>query len=315
MKDKGKLVVLIGPTAVGKTKLSIELAKKLGGEIISGDSMQVYRGMDIGTAKIQKEEMDGIPHHLIDIKDPTDSFSVAEFQLIVRERIDEIHRRGCLPMIVGGTGLYIQSVIYDYQFTENTSDPEYSDSLEAIAATEGVLAVHNMLREIDPESADRIHPNNIRRVIRALEIFRSSGLTMGQYQEKQETELVYDTVLIGLTMERDILYDRINLRVDHMIDNGLLEEVSALYNKGVKECQSIQAIGYKEIYEYLDGKISLAEATQQLKQNSRRYAKRQLTWFRNKMNVRWFDMTEANQGRFNQMLDEILKYIAGKLKI
>ncbi|WP_044894154.1 tRNA (adenosine(37)-N6)-dimethylallyltransferase MiaA [Bacillus alveayuensis] len=308
-----KLVVIIGPTAVGKTKLSIELAKRLDGEIISGDSMQVYKGMDIGTAKIKPEEMDGIPHHLIDIKEPTESFSVAEFQQMVRPLITEITKRGKLPMIVGGTGLYIQSVIYDYQFSDAPSDDNYRRRLETFAAECGVVALHEKLKEIDPQSAERIHPNNVRRVIRAMEIFHCTGKTMTEWQKQQTPDLLYDVALVGLTMEREQLYRRINERVEQMMAEGLLDEVKTLYEQGVRDCQSIQAIGYKEMYEYLDGGISLAEAVEQLKQNSRRYAKRQLTWFRNKMTVQWFDMTDLEN--FSTKVDEILHYIAGKLQL
>ncbi|MEH7382612.1 tRNA (adenosine(37)-N6)-dimethylallyltransferase MiaA [Bacillus sp. JJ1533] len=312
-KKKEKLVVLIGPTAVGKTKLSIELAKKLNAEIISGDSMQIYKGMDIGTAKIKMDEMEGIPHHLIDIKEPDESFSVAEFQMDVRNLISEIHSRGKLPMIVGGTGLYIQSVIYDYQFTDDASNPEYRKILEQQVAEDGVDFLFQELKVVDPESAERIHPNNVRRVIRALEIFKTTGKTMTEYMEEQKEELIFDVALVGLTMERKKLYERINERVDLMIESGLLEEVSSFHSQGLRDCQSIQAIGYKELYNYLDGALSLEEAISQLKQNTRRYAKRQLTWFRNKMDVKWFDMTEKNE--FEEKFNEIYKYIAGKLGI
>lgn len=310
---KEKLVVLIGPTAVGKTKLSIELAKKLNAEIISGDSMQIYKRMDIGTAKITRDEMEGIQHHLIDIKEPHESFSVAEFQEVVRKLITEIHNRGKLPMIVGGTGLYIQSVLYDYQFTDDASNPEYRNILEEKVAERGVEPFYQELKEIDPASAERIHPNNVRRVIRALEIYKTTGKTMTEYLEGQKHELIYDVALIGLTMEREKLYDRINHRVDLMIESGLLKEVTTFHSQGLRDCQSIQAIGYKELYSYLDGSTSLEEAIRQLKQNTRRYAKRQLTWFRNKMDVKWFDMSANNE--FKEKFSEIYKYIAGKLGI
>lgn len=313
MENKENLLVLIGPTAVGKTKLSIELAKKYNAEIISGDSMQVYKGMDIGTAKIRTEEMDGITHHLLDIKEPEESFSVAEFQLLVRKKITEIHKRGKLPMLVGGTGLYIQSVIYDYQFSDNSSDDAFRKELEKKAQKFGNEFVHNMLKQMDPNSAERIHPNNVRRVIRAIEVFHITGKTAGEYQEEQEQELLYNVALIGLTMDRDKLYERINMRVDLMIKDGLLEEVKGLYDQGLREVQSIQAIGYKELYDYWDGKVSLEEAIENLKQNSRRYAKRQLTWFRNKMDVTWFDMTEVNS--YSKKMHEISLFIEGKLKI
>ncbi|WP_017151365.1 tRNA (adenosine(37)-N6)-dimethylallyltransferase MiaA [Bacillus bingmayongensis] len=307
--QREKVAVIIGPTAVGKTKLSIDLAKALNGEIISGDSMQIYRTMDIGTAKVTTEEMEGIPHYMIDIKNPEDSFSVAEFQELVRGHIREITERGKLPIIVGGTGLYIQSVLYDYQFTDEAGDPVYREKLEKLATEHGVEYVHKKLQEVDPESASRIHANNVRRVIRALEIFHTTGQKMSDQLEKQENELLYDVSLIGLTMDREMLYDRINLRVDLMVGQGLLQEVNTLYENGVQDCQSIQAIGYKELYNYFEGHISLEEAIMRLKTNSRRYAKRQLTWFRNKMDVTWFDVTDGEKTA------EILRYIEGKLQL
>ncbi|URM31632.1 tRNA (adenosine(37)-N6)-dimethylallyltransferase MiaA [Cytobacillus firmus] len=316
MSEKEKLAVLIGPTAVGKTKLSILLAKRFNAEIISGDSMQIYKSMDIGTAKIKEEEMEGIPHHLIDIKNPEEPFSAAEFQELVRSKIAEITSRGKLPMIVGGTGLYIQSVIYDYQFSDAPSDEEFRKILEERAEREGNTVLYEELLDIDPESAEKIHPNNIRRVIRALEIYHCTGKTMSQYQEKQNPELLYDVALIGLTMDRETLYDRINQRVDIMMEEGLLKEVRSLYDHGLMDCQSIQAIGYKELYEYFNGRVSLEDAVENLKQNSRRYAKRQLTWFRNKMNVEWFDMSDSvDPHEFEKKFAEISAHIEGKLKI
>ncbi len=297
-----KLVVLIGPTAVGKTKLSIELAKKLNAEIISGDSMQIYREMDIGTAKITKKEMDGVPHHLMDIKNYDESFSVAEFQQLVRNLITEIHRRGKMPMIVGGTGLYIQSVLYEYEFANAPNDEVYREHLEQLAKQDGAK-VYQMLEQIDLESAKRIHPNNARRVIRALEIYHCTNKTMTEWQELQTKKLCYDVVLIGLTMDREKLYERINKRVDLMIEQGLLDEVKKLYDRNFFG-QSIHAIGYKEMYDYFSGKRSLEEAVEQLKQNSRNYAKRQLTWFRNQLPVHWIDAEST---------EEIFRYIEGKM--
>ncbi|WP_319005794.1 tRNA (adenosine(37)-N6)-dimethylallyltransferase MiaA [Metabacillus niabensis] len=311
--ERKKLVVIIGPTAVGKTKLSIEIAHRLNGEIISGDSMQIYKGMDIGTAKITNEEMEGIPHHLIDIKKPDDAYSVAEFQETARLLINEITDKNKMPMIVGGTGLYIQSVLYDYQFTEAPSDPEFRKNLELELNKKGEQAIHQLLAQVDPESAEKIHPNNTRRVIRALEIFHCTKIPMHEHLKQQENNLLYDVALIGLTMDRDLLYQRINDRVDIMVENGLIDEVKGLYNQGLRDTQSIKAIGYKEIYDYFDGKVSYNEALNQLKQNSRRYAKRQLTWFRNKMDVKWFDMTPPIKNE--QMVDEIFLYIAGKLQL
>ncbi|WP_144549414.1 tRNA (adenosine(37)-N6)-dimethylallyltransferase MiaA [Bacillus sp. X1(2014)] len=313
MDLKQKLLVIIGPTAVGKTKLSIEMAKRYNGEIISGDSMQIYRGMDIGTAKIKPEEMEGIPHHLIDIKDPAENFSVAEFQLLVRAKIDEIAQKGKLPIIVGGTGLYIQSVIYDYQFSDVPGDEAYRLKLEERVKEIGNEALYKELLEVDPESASQIHPNNVRRVIRALEIFHLTGKTMLEFQRTQQPDLLYDTAIIGLTMEREKLYERINYRVDIMVEEGLIDEVKHLYQQGLRDCQSIQAIGYKELFAYFDDKMSLDEAIVNLKQNSRRYAKRQLTWFRNKMEVNWFDMTDVEN--VSKKIKEISHCVEGKLKV
>lgn len=312
-QQKGKLLVIIGPTAVGKTKLSIEMAKRFNGEIISGDSMQIYKGMDIGTAKIKEEEKEGIPHYLIDIKEPNQPFSAAEFQERANNIIEHIHKRGKLPIIVGGTGLYIQSVIYNYQFSEAPSDPLYRLELEKRVEEQGIDQVYCELQKIDPESASRIHPNNIRRVIRALEIYHCTGQTMSEQLNQQTTVKKYNTCLIGLTMEREQLYKRINHRVDLMIEEGLIDEVRQFFDEGLRECQSIQAIGYKELYEYFDGYISESEAIEKLKQNSRHYAKRQLTWFRNKMDVSWFDVT--NIAEFSKKIKEISEFIAGKLSI
>jgi tRNA dimethylallyltransferase len=308
-----KLIVLIGPTAVGKTELSIHLAKQYNGEIISGDSMQIYKGMDIGTAKISKSEMEGIPHHLLDIKEADEAFSVAEFQQLVRDKISDIHSRNAIPMIVGGTGLYIQSVIYDYQFSDEVGSDEFRKSLEKRASIEGNMNLYDELKSIDPESAEKIHPNNSRRVIRALEIYHCTGKTVTEYQKIQQPHLLYDVALIGLTMERSKLYDRINQRVDIMIQKGLKDEVKKFYDLNVRHAQSIQAIGYKELYAYFDGQISFDEAVNQLKQNSRRYAKRQLTWFRNKMDVIWYDMSEETERR--KKIEEISNFIAGKLQL
>lgn len=310
--EKKKLVVIIGPTAVGKTKLSIDLAKRLNSEIISGDSMQIYRGMDIGTAKILEHEMAGITHHLIDIKNPNEDYSVAEFQSTARPLIDKMSKHGKMPMIVGGTGLYIQSVLYDYQFTDNPTDPEYRELLEQELKVKGEHVIHQLLEKVDPESASKIHPNNSRRVIRALEFYHCTNKTMSESIKKQEQELLYDVVIIGLTMNREDLYERINKRVDQMVNQGLIDEVKSLYDHGLRHTQAIQAIGYKELYNYFDGKITYEDAIIQLKQNSRRYAKRQLTWFRNKMDVKWYDMTPPIE--YNKKFDEIFTYIAGKLQ-
>jgi tRNA dimethylallyltransferase len=316
MQKKEKVVVLIGPTAVGKTRTSIELAKMFNGEIISGDSMQIYKEMDIGTAKIKKAEMEGITHHLIDIKNPDETFSVAEFQELVRMKITEITNRGKLPMIVGGTGLYIQSAIYDYQFSDAPNNEELRQKLEERVKTDGVEVLHKELAQVDPLSAERIHPNNVRRVIRALEVYLTTGETLTEIQSEQVIEPLYEVSMIGLTMERERLYDRINLRVDEMITEGLEEEVKKLYDRGLEHTQALQAIGYKEWFPYFLKEQSLETTINQLKQNSRRYAKRQLTWFRNKMDVTWFDMTDVtNEQQIEKKIMEISTHIEGKLKI
>ncbi|WP_226665558.1 tRNA (adenosine(37)-N6)-dimethylallyltransferase MiaA [Metabacillus litoralis] len=311
--DRKKLVVIIGPTAVGKTKLSIDLAHRLNGEIISGDSMQIYRGMDVGTAKIRQEEMENIRHHLIDIKNPDEDYSVAEFQETVRPLINNIASLNKMPMIVGGTGLYIQSVLYDYQFTESPSDPVFREKLTKVLQEKGTKVLHEQLEKVDSASAKNIHPNNSRRVIRALEVYECTKIPMSEYILNQEKHLLYDVALIGLTMDRDVLYERINHRVDIMIEHGLLKEVKYLIDNGLRDSQAAKAIGYKELFDYFDGKCTIEEAIFQLKQNSRRYAKRQLTWFRNKMDVEWFDMTAPID--HEQKVDEIFSYIAGKLEL
>ncbi|WP_270181915.1 tRNA (adenosine(37)-N6)-dimethylallyltransferase MiaA [Alkalihalobacillus sp. CinArs1] len=309
MTNDQKLVTVLGPTAVGKTKTSIELAKALNGEVISGDSMQIYRGMDIGTAKVTESEMEGIPHHLIDIKEPTENFSVAEFQELATNLVREINERGKVPIIAGGTGLYVKAVTHQYSFSEVKEDEAYRRKLERIANEEGPVAFHSRLKDIDPKSYDSIHPNNIRRVIRALEVHHVTGKPVSASKDSQPEHSPYHLVNVGLTMDRDTLYHRINKRVDLMMEEGLLEEARTLYDQGVRNCQSIQAIGYKEIYRYIEGKVSYEDAVDELKQNSRRYAKRQLTWFRHQMDIDWFDMTENRE----EKIRKILHSVAGKL--
>lgn len=285
--QQAEVVAIVGPTASGKTALSIELAKKYNGEIINGDSMQIYRDLDIGTAKITEKEMEGVPHHLLSFKEPTESFSVADYQKLVRAKIAEIQTRGKLPIIVGGSGLYVQAVLFDFQFTEEQVDEvarkAYYEELEKL----GPEAMHAKLKKLDPQTAETIHPNNTRRVIRALEMIELSGVSKASEAQNRGEVPLYNHVILGLgqNMSREVLYDRINRRVDIMMEKGLLEEVKGLWQKNIRGVQSIQAIGYKEFYDYLDGKCSLEEAIDSLKQNSRRYAKRQLTYFRNKMDV------------------------------
>lgn len=278
------VIAIVGPTASGKTALSLELAKRFDGEIINGDSMQVYRDMSIGTAKISTAEMQGVPHHLLDIKEPEESFSVAEYQQLVRGKIDEIKARGKLPILVGGSGLYVQAVLFDYRFAEEQADEKMRAALHAELEQYGPQHMHNKLTALDPKTD--IHPNNTRRVIRALEIWASG-------QEKADRNLaespMYNEVIIGLDIDRTVLYQRINDRVDGMLEQGLLQEVTALRDRGIRDTQSIQAIGYKEIYGFLEGRLDFPEAVNQLKRNSRKYAKRQFTYFKNKLPIFWID--------------------------
>lgn len=285
--QQAEVVAIVGPTASGKTALSIELAKKYNGEIINGDSMQIYRGLDIGTAKITEAEMEGVPHHLLSFKEPTESFSVADYQKLVRAKIAEIQACGKLPIIVGGSGLYVQAVLYDFQFTEEQVDEVARKAYYAELEKLGPEAMHAKLKKLDPQTAETIHPNNTRRVIRALEMIELSGVSKASEAQNRGEVPLYNHVIIGLgqNMSREVLYDRINRRVDIMMEKGLLEEVKGLWQQNIRGVQSIQAIGYKELYDYLDGRCSLEEAIDSLKQNSRRYAKRQLTYFRNKMDV------------------------------
>lgn len=301
------VLCIVGPTAVGKTKMSIELAKQLNGEIISGDSMQIYRGMDIGTAKAIMDERQGIPHHLIDEKNPDEPYSVAAFQQTVRAKIEEIKSRGKLPIIVGGTGLYIKSVLYDYEFAGESESKEVDEAKYGHLSNE---ELHAKLAAVDEAGAKDIHPNNRKRVIRALEIYETSGVKKSEMIEKQEHKMIYDACLIGLTDDRNVLYDRINKRVDTMYETGLVEEVKALFDEGIPaESQSIRAIGYKELYDYFKGLISLEESKELIKRNSRRYAKRQYTWFNNQMDVTWF---KVDVQHFDKTVKEVLTYVQNK---
>lgn len=304
--EKEKVIVIVGPTAIGKTDLSIQLAKELQTEIISGDSMQVYKGMDIGTGKITKEEMADIPHYMLNIRQPNEDFSVATFKELVEEHIKVINEKGKIPIIVGGTGLYIQAVLFDYQFSEQKRDEKFTKELENLLEREGNIALHEKLKKVDPIQASKIHPNNYRRVIRALEVFELTGKTMTERHKTQNKVSKYDYVLIGLEMNRDKLYERINRRVEKMVQDGLVEEVRALYDKGFSDTQAMKAIGYKEIIPYLEQEMSLDEAVSILQRNSRRYAKRQYTWFKNQMDVTWFDAEKVANPTY---LKGILQYI------
>lgn len=310
---KKTVVAIIGPTAVGKTKLSIRMAKRFDGEIISGDSMQIYKGMDIGTAKIKEEETEGIPHHMIDIKEPDEEFSVADFQVTVRSYIDEISRKGHLPIIVGGSGLYIQAALYNYQFSNEKRDETLTKRLEELIQVKGIMPLYDYLKKIDPEEAKKIHPNNHRRVIRAIEIYETTGKTKSEYQKDQKLESPYNVNLIGLEMDREELYERINKRVDQMVEDGLIQEVESFYRKGYEQFQSMRGIGYKEFIPYLKGEESLEDSIRTLKRNSRRFAKRQFTWFKNKMEVNWYPITTENHDeKFSMILDDLAGFLKNK---
>lgn len=314
MSNKPKLLVLVGPTAVGKTKMSIELAKTFNAEIISGDSMQVYRHMDIGTAKIKPEEMAGIPHHLIDIHEPDYAYSVAEFQESCRQLITDIHARGKLPFIVGGTGLYVESVCYNFQFSEVGSDEAFRKEQFDYAEAHGPEMLHKKLQQIDPVSAERLHPNDVRRVIRALEIYHMTGTRQSDQLAAQKKESPYELCIVGLTMDRQMLYNRIEDRIDEMMAEGLVEEVASLLDRGVGPgCISMQGLGYKEIASYLREDVPLETAVSELKRDTRRFAKRQLSWFRHMKDIHWVDMTDT--ANFSTNFASIRDIIAEKLNL
>ncbi|WP_430785791.1 tRNA (adenosine(37)-N6)-dimethylallyltransferase MiaA [Virgibacillus flavescens] len=307
---KQKVIAIVGPTAVGKTKLSLEIAKKFNGQIISGDSMQIYKGMDIGTAKISEDEKQGLPHYMIDIKDPAESFSAADFQQLVKSYIDKISIDEQLPIIVGGSGLYIQSTLYNYNFSNDARDEKITHELEKELEEKGAAHFYNRLKEIDPEQASKIHPNNHRRLIRAIEIHETTGKTMSVLKNEQK-DSDYEPILIGLEMDRKMLYDQINMRIDKMMEDGLLSEVHKLYTNGLENHQSMRAIGYKEFIPYFKGEYTLEVAIELLKRNSRRFAKRQYTWFKNKMDVTWYTVTPET---INQKFKTILTDLAGMLE-
>lgn len=307
---KKPLIILTGPTAVGKTKSSIELAKAINGEIISADSMQVYKSMDIGSAKIRPEEMQGIKHYLIDQLEPDEEFHVVRFQEMAKRALEEIYTKGKIPIVVGGTGFYIQALLYDIDFTENEEDTSYRRELEQLAVEKGAEYLHEQLRKVDEKSAEEIHANNIKRVIRALEFYKQTGQKISEHNEAERAkESPYNFCYFVLTDDRAFLYDRINLRVDQMLEDGLIEEVKALKAKGyTKEMVSMQGLGYKEILDYLDSTYSLEEAIYILKRDTRHFAKRQLTWFRRERNVIWIDKSEyAHDDKqiLNTMLEKL----------
>ena len=295
---KTRLLAVVGSTASGKSAVAVELAKRLGGEIVSCDSMQVYRGMNVGTAKPTAEEMGGIAHHLIDVADADENFNCADYVALAQKAIEDIHARGKLPILCGGTGLYLDSLLRG-GFEETQSDPALRQRLFDYAAEHGNHALHKRLREVDPESADVIHENNVKRVVRALEIYESTGMTKTEAdRHTREIDPPYDATVIGLHYpEREILYGRIDRRVDEMLANGLLEETRGLYEAGVfvQNATAAQAIGYKELLGVLEGTDTLEYATETLKRATRRYAKRQITWFSAKPYVQWIDMTEQGE--------------------
>ena len=308
--NKKPLIILTGPTAVGKTNLSIKLAKLVGGEIISADSMQVYKGMDIGSAKITPEEMEDVPHHLIDILEPWDEFNVVVFQQKCKEAMAEVYERGHIPILTGGTGFYIQAVLKDIDFTENEDNNEYRKELEILGDEKGAEYLHNMLKEIDPESAEAIPMNNKKRVIRALEFFHFTGKKISVHNKEEATrEPAYNFCYFVLNDDRDKLYERIDMRVDIMLKNGLEDEVYHLLEKGcAREMVSMQGLGYKEMIDYLEGKITLEEAIYIIKRDTRHFAKRQITWFKREKDVIWL-----NKPDFDYSDEKILGFMKDKL--
>ena len=311
---KEKLFVLTGPTAVGKTSLSIALAKKLGGEIISADSMQIYKYMDIGTAKVKAEEMEDVPHHLIDIVYPDEEFTVSDYQKQATKLIKELNHKGRLPIIVGGTGLYINSLVYELQFAKVPPNEELRQRYEELANSYGNEYLHEKLSRIDEESSQRIHVADRKRIIRALEIYEETGKTMTEYNKnfRKETNK-YDLAMVCLNMDRAQLYERINKRVDLMLNDGLVEEVKVILKMGYdKESVALQGIGYKEIIMYLDGQISLDRAVELIKQGSRNYAKRQLTWFRRDKRIHWVDVGDFDG--FEELINYLTKHVNDKIK-
>lgn len=308
---KKPLIVLTGPTAVGKTSLSISLAKAVNGEIISADSMQVYKGMDIGSAKIRKEEMQGVTHYLVDILEPEEEFHIVKFQELAKAALEEIYAKGKIPILVGGTGFYIQAVTRDIDFTQAEQETSYREELEQLAKEKGAEYLHEKLREVDSKSAENIHANNVKRVIRALEFYHQNGTPISEHNEEQKQQTSpYNLAYFVLTAPREILYERIDRRVDQMMEEGLLKEVKSLRERGChRGMVSMQGLGYKEILAYLEGEYPLEEAVRILKRDTRHFAKRQLTWFRREQDVIWVD---KEQFHWNEA--EILEYMMSVLK-
>ncbi len=311
---KQPLIILTGPTAVGKTKLSIALAKAVNGEIISADSMQVYKRMTIGTAKILPEEMQGVPHHLIDILEPEEEFNVVLFARLAKQAMEQCWKNGKIPILVGGTGFYIQAVLYDIDFTENDDDKSYREELERIAAEQGAEVLHEKLKLVDAKAAEEIHPNNVKRVIRALEFFeKSGGQKISEHNEEQkQKESPYNFAYFVLNDDRDVVYERINQRVDIMLKQGLVDEVKALLSDGISpSAVSMQGLGYKEIVAYLQGECTLEEAVYILKRDTRHFAKRQITWFKREEDVIWLNRPEFHQSE-EEILTQMLEVIDKK---
>ncbi len=303
---KKPLIVLTGPTAVGKTKLSIALAKAVNGEIISADSMQVYRYMDVGSAKITPDEMDGVPHHLVDVLDPTEDFNIVLFQQLAKKSMEEIYAKGRIPILVGGTGFYIQALTRDIDFTQSEQDDSYRQELETLAAEKGNTFLHDMLASVDPKSAEDIHENNVKRVIRALEFYKQNGTRISEHNEEQKEHVSpYNLAYFVLNAPRPLLYERIDARVDEMLKNGLVEEVKTLQRMGChRGMVSMQGLGYKEILAWLEGEYPYDEAVRILKRDTRHFAKRQLTWFRREGEVTWVD-----KDKFDYNDSQILTYM------
>jgi tRNA dimethylallyltransferase len=304
-----KIIIIVGPTAVGKTDLSLALAEKLQTEIISADSVQIYKNLDIGSAKPTLEEMRGIPHHLIDFVAATEAFSVSDYVALAKAEIGKLFDQGKMPIVVGGTGLYVNSLMYDMNFGASCADETFRMQMEDLAKTEGNIAVHELLNRVDPVAAARIHPNNLKRVIRALEVNHITGRPFADFASEPALTKDYEVVLIGLTRPRDLLYDRINKRVGLMLEAGLVEEVKKLKNSGLDDSfQSMQGIGYKEVLSYLDGRISYDEMVDRVRQGSRNYAKRQITWFKRYEGIHFIDLEEVST---EEALREILSIIHG----
>lgn len=306
-----KVICIVGPTASGKTGLAIELAKKIDAEIISADSMQIYKGLNVGTAKVTKEEAEGIPHHIIDVCNPEDKFSVADFKDLCYDTIKEIKNRGKNVIIAGGTGLYVNAVVYNMNFAEEEIDEKFRHELEKIAREKGNEYLHNMLKELDPVTAEEIHMNNVKRVIRAIEIAKKTNKLKSTHMQEEKERInteksKYDFVVFCIEQERQYLYDRINLRVDLMVNDGILDEAKKVYEmKLPKDNTCMQAIGYKEFFPYFNGEATLEECIETLKKETRHYAKRQMTWFNNKLDTIKLDGSKPK----NELVEEIIEYL------